>query len=184
MPDYFFELLTEEIPAWMHDTAMATLKERLSKLAEELGADSASDTVVVNTTPRRIAFTIKALRLREAEREQEVKGPPRKAAWDADGNATPALLGFLKKQSATIDDILPTEDAYVLIRRKVSGRATTDILQQRIPEIVSTIRWPRMMRWGSGEYSYIRPVHSIISIFDDSHLPISMFGIESGTATV
>ncbi|MDP9193095.1 MAG: glycine--tRNA ligase subunit beta [Acidobacteriota bacterium] len=182
--DYFFELLTEEIPAWMHDAAAATLQERLSKLSADLGAEKSDDAVIVNTTPRRIAFVLKRLPAREADSELEVKGPPKKAAYDADGNATPALLGFLKKQNAAIDDVLPTEDAYILVRKKVSGRDTGALLQERIPEIVTSLRWPKMMRWGNGEHSYIRPIHSVVSLFDEAHLPITIFGIESGTRTV
>jgi glycyl-tRNA synthetase beta chain len=124
MPDYFFELLTEEIPAWMHDAAAATLHERLTKLASEAGAGDGADRVLVNTTPRRIAFVVRHLPEREADSELEVKGPPKKAAYDADGNPTPALQGFLKKQAAAIEDVIPTEDAYILIRRKVTGRET------------------------------------------------------------
>ena len=183
MADYFFELLTEEIPAWMHDAASATLRERLTKLASELGAVDGGKAVTVNTTPRRIAFLIPRLPEREADREMEVKGPPRKSAFDAEGNPTQALLGFLRKQNATEADMLETEEPYILVRKKVEGRDTGEILQERIPEIVGSLRWPKMMRWGAGEHSYIRPVHSIISLFDGKHLPISLFGIASGTKT-
>jgi glycyl-tRNA synthetase beta chain len=184
MSDYFFELLTEEIPAWMHDAAAATLKERLGKLAADLGGKS--DDVTVNTTSRRIVFLMKNLPLREEDREQEVKGPPKKAAYDASGNPTPALLGFLKKQNATLDDVLPGDDAYVQIRRKIAGRETGEVLRERVPEIVEGIRWPKMMTIHAGDttYSYIRPVHSVISIFDGAHLPLSIFNIASGTSTV
>jgi glycyl-tRNA synthetase beta chain len=41
-----------------------------------------------------------------------------------------------------------------------------------------------MMRWGAGEYSYIRPIHSVVSVFESEHLPIRIFGVESGTQTV
>ena len=182
MADYLFELLTEEIPAWMHDAAAATLRERLSKLTTELGADA--NAVSVETTPRRIVFHLSRLREREEDREQELKGPPKKSAYDAEGKPTQALHGFLKKQSATLDDVLESSDEYVRIRKSIAGRATADILRERIPEIVTSLRWPKMMRWGTGEHSYIRPVHSIVSIFDDQPLPISLFGIESGTTTV
>jgi glycyl-tRNA synthetase beta chain len=184
MADYFFELLTEEIPAWMHDAAAATLHDRLSKLATDLAAENPADAVTVNTTPRRIVFLVKRLPEREADSELEVKGPPKKAAYDADGKPTPALVGFLKKQNASIDDVLATEDPYIMVRKKVTGRETGAILQERIPEIVSSLRWPKMMRWGNGEHSYIRPIHSVISIFDGAHLPITIFNIASGTTTV
>jgi glycyl-tRNA synthetase beta chain len=182
--DYFFELLTEEIPAWMHDAAAATLLERLTKLATDLGAEDGAGSVIVDTTPRRIAFVIKNLPEREPDSDLEVKGPPKKAAYDAENNPTPALHGFLKKQSAAIEDILPSEDAYILVRRRVIGRETGAMLQERIPDIVTSLRWPKMMRWGAGEYSYIRPIHSVISLFDEKHLPITIFDITSGTTTV
>ncbi|HEX6086238.1 MAG TPA: glycine--tRNA ligase subunit beta [Thermoanaerobaculia bacterium] len=168
MADYFFELLTEEIPAWMHDAAAATLRERLSALTPD---------VTVNTTPRRIIFLLKNLPLREQDREQEVKGPPKKSP-DA------ALQGFLKKQGATADDIIASDDDYIRIRRKITGRATADILREQIPHIIESLRWPKMMRWGKGEHSYIRPIHSVVSLFEGEPLPISIFGIESGVQTV
>jgi glycyl-tRNA synthetase beta chain len=41
-----------------------------------------------------------------------------------------------------------------------------------------------MMRWGKGEHSYIRPIHSIVSLFDGRHAPLAIFGVQSGTTTV
>ncbi len=173
MAEYFFELLTEEIPAWMHDAAAATLRERLSALS----LNTVSNDVTVNSTPRRIIFLLKNLAVREEDREQEVKGPPKKSP-------EAALQGFLKKQNATADDILPSTDEYIRIRKKITGRDTREILAERIPEIVQSIRWPKMMRWGNGEHSYIRPIHSVVSIFEGEHLPITIFGTPSGTTTV
>src|SRR5687768_17205957 len=112
MAEYFFELLTEEIPAWMHDAAAATLQERLTKLATDLGGGKPG----VITTSRRIAFFIHEVPSREEDRELEVKGPPKKTAFDGNGVATQALLGFLKKQSATIEDVIDSGDEYVRIR--------------------------------------------------------------------
>jgi len=181
MSEYFFELLTEEIPAWMHDTAAATLTQRLSKLVEEIGGEAGS--VCVNTTPRRIAVMLAKLPERESDRELEVKGPPKKAAYDASGNPTQALNGFLKKNSATIENVIDGGD-YVMVRKQITGRGIDEILREQIPQIVESIRWPKMMRWGKGEHSYIRPIHSVISLFDGKHAPIKIFGVESGTTTV
>src|SRR3712207_3262459 len=106
MAEYFFELLTEEIPAWMHDAAAAALREKLTVLSKD---------VTVSSTPRRIIFLVKNLPLREEDREQEVKGPPKKS-----GDA--ALQGFLKKQNATADDLIESGDEYIRIRKKIAGR--------------------------------------------------------------
>ena len=212
MAEYFFELLTEEIPAWMHEAAHATLLQHLTKLTQDLG-EPASDRnpVVVNSTPRRLIFFLSRIPLHESDKEEEIKGPPAKAAWDAEGKPTQALKGFLKKNSATFDDLIiespqsgvvdrsdegeTTSDprpesaeprspgAYIRIRRTIKGRPAGEILQQRVPQIVESLRWPKMMRWGKGEYSYIRPIHSIVSMLDGKHLPLTIFDVSSGTKT-
>jgi glycyl-tRNA synthetase beta chain len=175
MAEYFFELLLEEIPAWMHDAAQATLEQQF---AQVFGSSP-----IVNSTPRRLIVYLPQIPEREADRDEEVKGPPVKAAYDAEGKPTQALNGFLKKNSATIDDVIAGGD-YIRVRRTVKGRAAGEILQQRVPQIVESLRWPKMMRWGAGEYSYIRPVHSIVSMLDGTHLPVTIFGVASGSTTV
>jgi glycyl-tRNA synthetase beta chain len=175
MAEYFFELLLEEIPAWMHDAAHATLQQQFAQI---LGSSP-----VVNSTPRRLVVYLKNIPEREADRDEEVKGPPVKAAYDAEGKPTKALEGFLKKNSAAIADIIAGGD-YIRVRRTVKGRTAGEILQQRVPQIVEALRWPKMMRWGAGEHSYIRPIHSVLSMLDGAHLPVTIFGVASGTSTV
>jgi glycyl-tRNA synthetase beta chain len=176
MAEYFFELLTEEIPAWMHESAAAALTERLAQFADK-------SKITIVSTPRRIAFLIKDLPLKEEDRQQEIKGPPKKAAYDAEGKPTPALAGFLKKNNATANDLLDSGDEYVRIRKLAEGRATADLLHEKVPAIITGLRWPKTMRWGAGEHSYIRPIHSVISLFDGQHVPIEIFGVTSGTKT-
>jgi glycyl-tRNA synthetase beta chain len=183
MAEYFFELLTEEIPAWMHDAAQATLLQQLTKLTLDLGEPpSDRNPVIVNSTPRRIIFFLSHIPLRESDRDEEVKGPPVKAAYDAEGKPTPALNGFLKKNNAAIEDIIAGGD-YIRVRRTIKGRSAGEILQERVPQIIESLRWPKMMRWGKGEHSYIRPIHSVVSVLDGEHLPLTIFGIASGTTT-
>lgn len=179
MPEYFCEVLLEEIPAWMLDAARAALQAGVEKLFAETGPFA----VTTNATSRRLVLFLENVPAKQADRDEEVKGPPRKVAYDADGNPTPALHGFLKKNNAAIADLLDGGD-YVRIRRSVPGRAVGEILQQRIPQLVESMRWPKMMRWGSGEHSYIRPLHGVISSLDGEHLPIEIFGVKSGMTTV
>src|ERR1041385_6611561 len=206
MAEYFCEILLEEIPAWMLDAARAALQAGAEKLFAELGEFKVS----TNPPPRRLVLFLDNVPARQADREEEVKGPPRKAAYDADGKPTPALHGFLKKNNASAGDLLDGGD-YVRIRRTVAGRggggilphglpqpaaaqrrppppvagrAAGEILQQRIPQLVETMRWPKMMRWGKGEHAYIRPLHGVVSALDGEHLPIEIFGVTSGLSTV
>ena len=183
MAEYFFELLTEEIPAWMHTAAQATLLQQLTKLTQDLGEPPDDrNPVIVNSTPRRIIFFLSRIPLRESDREEEVKGPPVKAAYDAEGKPTPALNGFLKKNNATAGDVIAGGD-YIRVKRTIKGRSAGEILQERVPQIIESLRWPKMMRWGKGEHSYIRPIHSVVSVLDGEHLPITIFDIASGATT-
>lgn len=184
MADYFFELLTEEIPAWMHKGATETLRERLANLCATVGGRAPEEMVTVQSTPRRLLFVLRDLPTRSEDSTRTVKGPPKSAAYK-DGAPAPALLGFLKKQGARLEDVIEGPDeAYVWIRNVVPGVETKEILARGIPDIMQSLRWPKMMRWGTGEHSYIRPIHSVVSIFDGEHLPISIFGTPSGVQTV
>jgi glycyl-tRNA synthetase beta chain len=180
--EYVFELLTEEIPAWMHTTMQSNLRQQLVKLLTTLGVEEAEKSVTVHSTSRRIAFLLSRLPLQEADRDEEVKGPPKKIAWESDGLPTRALLGFLKKNSAEESDIAESGD-YLVLRKRVAGRSIASVLQERIPAIIEGIRWPKMMRWGKGEYAYIRPIHSVISILACQPLPLAIFGVASGMTT-
>src|SRR5258706_416201 len=127
MAESFFELRTEEIPAWMHDAAQATLLQQLTKLTQDLGEPPDDrNPVIVNSTPRRIIFFLSRIPLRESDREEEVKGPPAKAAYDAEGKPTQALNGFLKKNNATINDLIPGGD-YIRVKRTIKGRSAGGI---------------------------------------------------------
>ncbi|PYQ30611.1 MAG: glycine--tRNA ligase subunit beta [Acidobacteria bacterium] len=174
MAEYFFELLTEEIPAWMFQSSWTTpVDTALEKLCGELGGGKWK----TDATSRRLIIFLRDLPLREEDREIEVKGPPKKSP-DA------ALQGFLKKQNATTGDIIESADEYIRIRKKIAGRDISALVQERIPQLIESLRWPKMMRWGAGGHSYIRPVHSIVSIFEGEHLPVTIFGVASDVKTV
>jgi glycyl-tRNA synthetase beta chain len=180
--EYFFELLTEEIPAWM--LPHPQLEEKLRTLCStELGVAGES-AVTIGATSRRIYFRLGDLLEKQPDRVEEVKGPPKKIAYDAGGKPTQALLGFLRKNAATLESITASDDDYIRLRRTVAGRSTVEILASRVPSIVAELRWPKTMRWGAGDHSYIRPLHSIVSLFDGKPLPIRIFDVESGSSTV
>jgi glycyl-tRNA synthetase beta chain len=184
--EYFFELLTEEIPAWMLPPP-SVARDLDALCASEFGLPGAleSGLILVDATPRRLFFRISGIPERQPDREEEVKGPPRKMAYGADGAPTPALLGFLKKNSATTDDIISRDtDDYVRLRRVVHGKSAAEILQSGVPAIIEGIRWPKTMRWGTGEHSFIRPVHSVISVFGGKVVPLKIFDVEASDRTV
>src|SRR5262245_52288295 len=91
------ELLTEELPP----KALRPLGEAFAKaLSEDLRKDEllepGSETRALST-PRRLAVRITEVRERAPDRPVDVSGPSVKAALDAGGKPTQALLGFARK---------------------------------------------------------------------------------------
>src|SRR5919199_739334 len=107
MAEYLFELLTEEIPAWMlpHPALEGAL---VNLLRTDFGMETTAEHphFRIDYTPRRIVFVLHELPARQPDRQQEVKGPPKKAAYGPDGSPTQALHGFLKKNNAAVGDVV------------------------------------------------------------------------------
>ncbi|HUP66157.1 MAG TPA: glycine--tRNA ligase subunit beta [Thermoanaerobaculia bacterium] len=180
---YLFELLLEEIPAWMVPARLEALRSGLERLAGELSDQSDPAAIRVGATSRRIWFTMTDLPDRQPDRNEEIKGPSARAAWDAAGAPTRALEGFLRKNEATLDQAERRDD-YVWLKRTVPGKSAREILSAKIPSLILSLHWPKTMRWGAGTASYIRPIHSIVSILDGEPLPLEILGVTSGTATM
>ena len=114
---------------------------------------------------------------------QEITGPPLRVAYDEEGRPTKAAFGFAKKQDVTVDDLtsIKTEKGeYLFVKRTIPGRPTREILSEILPAVLSTISWPKSMRWGSVGIPFVRPVHWIVGLFDGEALPFEFAGIASG----
>ncbi|HVR44129.1 MAG TPA: glycine--tRNA ligase subunit beta [Thermoanaerobaculia bacterium] len=180
---FLFELLLEEIPAWMLPERLRALEQRLAAMLRELtGTDPAPRSIRVGATSRRIWFTLTDLPAGQPDRDEEIKGPSARAAYAADGSPTRALEGFLRKNQASASD-LTVRDDYVRLRRQVAGRRIERLLAEEIPAIVEGLHWPKSMRWGRGERAYIRPAHSLVALFDGAVLPMQVLGISAGSST-
>ncbi len=173
MPSFLLELFSEEIPARMQREAAADLYKGIGGLliaTAGLNIQSAKTYV----TPRRLAFTCE-LPVSIPASETELKGPKV-------GVPEVAVQGFLKKNDLKQSDLTERDGVYFAIVRK-EGRNTADILKLVIEDILADFPWPKSMRWGSGSVSWVRPLHSIVCIFDGKVVPVEFAGIKAGNVT-
>jgi glycyl-tRNA synthetase beta chain len=179
--EYLLEVRSEEIPARMLEPGV---KELATRVFEELMARGiAPREVETGFTPRRLVVILNGLPEREADREEQVMGPPVRAAFGADGAPTPALLGFAKRTGLAPDQlarVTTDKGEYLAATRKIDGRATRDVLAEIVPRILAGISWAKTMRWGSGEGPWVRPVHGVVSLLDGAIVPFELFGIAAG----
>lgn len=185
MGEYLLEVRSEEIPARMLEPGV---RELATRVFEELMARGIGPREVeTGYTPRRLVLILNGLPDREPDREEQVMGPPVRAAYAADGSPTPALTGFAKRTGVEPDQLARVQTdkgEYLAATKKTEGRATREILAEIVPRILAGISWAKTMRWGSGEGPWVRPVHGIVSLLDGQVVPFDLFGIAAGDRTV
>jgi glycyl-tRNA synthetase beta chain len=178
MAELLLELFSEEIPARMQTRA----REDLARLLVQALAAAGLDYKDLKTfaTPRRLTAMIDGLPARSPDIREEKKGP-RIDAPDA------AINGFLKSAGlASIDQAEKREDkkgAYYVALVERPSRATEDVVAEIVPEIVKSFPWPKSMRWGSGRIRWVRPLHSILCLFDGKTVDFEIDGVRSGKGT-
>ncbi len=181
MANFLLELGTEELPAsFVKDSAQQWQRLVPATVAEQF---LTNDSIHVYATPRRLAVLIKGLPVKQLDREEEVKGPPANSAFK-DGKPTKAAEGFAKKQGVEIDalEIRATDKGdFVFLLKKIPGRMSADILAELVPQWINKLEGKRFMRWADGDLKFPRPIRSIVALFDDTVLPITLV---SGSDTV
>ncbi|HEX9942950.1 MAG TPA: glycine--tRNA ligase subunit beta [Thermoanaerobaculia bacterium] len=182
--EYLLEVRSEEIPARMLEPGV---RELATRVFEELMARGLGPREVeTGYTPCRLVLILAGLPEREPDREEQVMGPPVRAAFGADGKPTPALLGFARRTGLEPDRLsrVRTEKGeYLAATKKIEGRPTCDVLAEIVPRVLAGISWAKTMRWGSGEGPWVRPVHGVVSLLDGAVVPFDFFGVQAGDQT-
>ena len=184
MRDLLLEIGLEEVPAKFMPPALAELKQ----LAETALTEQriSFDEVVTYGTPRRIALVVKNIADKQADLEEEAKGPAVKAAYDVDGNPTKAAIGFARGQGVDVTDLYQKElngGMYVFATKKAVGVPTEEVLPQLLPQLVTGIHFPKPMRWGFTELRYARPIRWIVALYGDAVVPFAIEDIHSGNVS-
>lgn len=181
---FLLEIGSEEIPARFIPNAMKHLEETA---AREFKAQFLSyDKIRVMATPRRLALLVDGLSARQPDREVEIKGPPVKVAFDADGKPTPAAMGFSKKVGMALEDCQRGEDKrgeFLLARKTEPGQSAEDVLSRIIPGIITGIPFRKTMRWGSNDLEYARPLQWLVALLGTEVVSMNVDYLKSGRET-
>ncbi|MFZ5994031.1 MAG: glycine--tRNA ligase subunit beta [Thermodesulfobacteriota bacterium] len=182
--ELLLEIGTEELPAGFIPDALAQMKDIAARLLSEKNISFGS----VNTlgTPRRLTLVVSDMADRQPDQMREITGPPRRVAFDADGNPTPAAIGFARSQGVDVSaltTIQTPKGEYLLIKKDEKGEETAVLLKAILPEICRTISFPKSMRWGSETISFARPIHWILAVYGGAVIPFNFGSIKSGRST-
>ncbi len=171
------ELFGEEIPARMQSRAGDDLKRLVCAglKAAELPFEAAAAFV----TPRRLVLHITGLPLAQPDVREERRGPSVEAP-------DKAIEGFLRGCGLTRAQCEEREMPkgrflFAIIERQ--GRPTGEVLAEILPAALADLPWPKSMRWGTGATRWVRPLHSILTLFEGAVVPLTFAGIDSGDQT-
>lgn len=182
--DLLFEIGVEEIPASMVLPALEQLERFLSEALDE--ARLAHGEAHTYGTPRRLAIIINDVALHQPDVEQEIKGPPVSAAFDADGTPTRAAEGFAAGKGLSVEDLEVRETdrgAYVFATVTEPGRAAIEVLPEILHQATSSLTFPKTMRWGSGDFRFARPIRWIVALLGSEVVPVKIAGLQADRFT-
>ncbi len=178
--DLLLEIGCEELPASFVEAALRALPELVHKKLTELRL--AHGSIRALGTPRRLAVLVTHVAERQPDLEEDVTGPPTKAAFK-DGVPTKAAEAFASKIGCSVADLRRVETPkgeYLVGTRREAGQAATNLLADALASIITAIPFRKSMRWGTGEFAFGRPMHWIVALFGEDIVPVEVAGITSG----
>ena len=173
------EIGCEELPASWLLSLTAQLGERVNaRLAEARVAWNGP--VETFSTPRRLTVRIAKVADRQADLEETLTGPPASAAVGADGQPTPAALGFARKHGAGVGDLARVETpkgVYLAYRKRQRGGRASEVLPAVLAATLRDLAFPKQMHWdawlddGRGELVFGRPIRWILFLYGGRVVP-------------
>jgi glycyl-tRNA synthetase beta chain len=180
--ELLIEIGVEELPAGWMPRLTRQLAERLeSRLNEFRIAPGAP--VESYSTPRRLTARVARIAERQEDLDETITGPPVSAAFGADGQPTPAALGFAKKQGVPFEQLtrVPTpKGEYLACQKRHRGRSAVDALPDIVAGLLRDIAFPKQMHWdarledGRGELLFGRPIRWLLFLYGGRVVPFTI----------
>jgi glycyl-tRNA synthetase len=182
---FLLEIGTEELPADDVDSALAQLRSAVPQLLSELRLEH--DGVQIIGTPRRLTVLVNELAPQQADRIEEVKGPPVDRAYDAEGRPTQAALGFARRHNVPVESLGAVTlegKRYVTVEVREAGRLAGAVLSKALPDLIRSLSFVKSMRWRPGNpVAFSRPIRWLVTLLGDQVIPFEYADMLSGRAS-
>ena len=174
--DLLFEIGAEEIPAGFLPNIIKQLGELATAALAERHIPHGA--VKVYATPRRVALLINDVAERGEDVHETHKGPSVSIAYDADGNATKAAIGFARGKGLDVSE-LKVVDGYIFADTTTAGLDTKEVLSDVLPSLITGLSFPKSMHWGDLEERFVRPVRWLVALFGQDVVPVIFANVTS-----
>ncbi len=183
MSEYLVELLLEEMPPADIDMILNTLSEKMDLALNQ--ANLKHGKIETFATSRRFGFLIHDLSPKQDDVILKKRGPAEKIAYK-DGQPSKALEGFLRSNNASPNEIELVDvkgTKYVFLNKHVEGKEASEVLREIVPGVLASLQFKRAMRWGNGEFKYVRPLHSVVSLLNEKIVEFDFLGKTASNQT-
>ena len=182
--DFALEIGVEELPPHVVTPTVEAVRRALT---DGLAASRLTyGDIRVDGTPRRIAATVADVAAREPDATTLRKGPKWAAAFDADGNPTTPLQGFMRGQGVTIDQLVKAEVGgaeHACVAVEAPGRTALDVLGGIVVSCVAGLRAEKNMRWNDPKLSFSRAVRWLVALWGPQIVHARISEVTSGRTT-
>ncbi len=182
--DLLFEIGTEELPPRSLQRMREALHAAIDKLLDENHLEHGASHSFA--TPRRLAVLVEKVALQQPDRDVTRRGPALNAAFDKDGKPTKPAEGFARSCGVTVaelDRLETDKGAWLVYHASESGKSAVAILPELIEKALQMIPVARRMRWGGGDFEFVRPVHWILLLLGNDPVHSQILGLQADRYT-
>lgn len=182
--DFIIELGCAELPPKALRPLSNAFRQGIAAGLEKTGLGHGD--IKAFATPRRLAVRVEKLQTRQQDTELEKFGPAVQAAFDNDGKAKPAALGFARSCGVEVEALERAEKDGVeklVYRAFRKGLDTRELLPDIVSQALARLPIPRKMRWGSTRDEFVRPVYWVLMLLGADVVKARFFGIDTGKVT-
>lgn len=177
------EIGLEEMPARFITDSINQLASKVENWLtnNNIGFES----INLYSTPRRLAVVVMNVDERQEDSVEEAKGPARKIALSETGEWSKAAMGFTRGQGMTVEDIFFKEIngvEYAHVSKFIKGQETSALLVE-LQAIITSMSFPKNMRWADLDMRYVRPIKWLVAMFGSDVIPFEIAGVQTGKVT-
>jgi len=182
--DLLIELGTEELPPKALKKLSVAFTNGIVDGLKKAGFEI--NEVESFAAPRRLAVLIKDVAASQPDREVERKGPALKAAYDADGKPTKAVMGFAKSCGVEVEDLQQQETdkgVWLIFKASEKGQVLSVLIEDIINQSLAKLPIPKRMRWGSNDAEFVLPAHWLVLMHGEKVIDAEVLGLKSSAKT-
>lgn len=180
------ELGTEELPPKSLQRLSTAFGEHIIQGLVDARLLSQDNSHQLFASPRRLAILVEDVALQQADSIVERRGPAVSAAFDVDGNPTPAASGFARSCNVQVDELekQQTEKGeWLVFRSQQQGLPASQLLTDIVDSALRKLPIPKRMRWGDMDAEFVRPVHWLVMLHGKNIIDASLLTLHSGRDT-